>query len=196
MKKLIALVLALVMLLAVTACGAPSADSSVSNVGGADAPEKIEEQTSEQAEETEQEQPEEQENNDPYVFNADGVEIRIMDEAEPVLAKLGEAASTFEADSCAFQGKDYFYYYDGYQLMVNDVEGVKRITSITLVDDTVKSPEGVGIGVDEAKITEAFGEPASKTEEMYTYRYNTTSLQISVKSGKVTAMVYAYQVAQ
>ena len=36
----------------------------------------------------------------------------IMDPAETVLAALGEPVNgTFESDSCAYQGKDYFYYY-------------------------------------------------------------------------------------
>ena len=72
----------------------------------------------------------------------------IMDPAEEVLNALGEPVNgTFESDSCAYQGKDYFYYYDGFEVMVNDVDGVKRITGITVADDTVQTPQGLKIGM-------------------------------------------------
>ena len=65
----------------------------------------------------------------------------IMDPAEKVLNALGEPVNgTFESDSCAYQGKDYFYYYDGFEVMVNDVDGVKRITGITVADDYAHHP--------------------------------------------------------
>lgn len=187
MKKIITMVMICMLLVMCAACG------------GQEKPSEEPKQTTETTPAAEPgedvAEPAEEVNEDPYYFAADGTEIRIMDEADPILAALGEPASTFEADSCAFQGKDYFYYYDGFQLMVNDVEGVNRITSITLVDDTVKAPQGIGIGSKEEEIAGAFGEDFTKASEMYVYRHDTTSLQISVKSGKVTAMVYAYAVA-
>ncbi|MBQ9942472.1 MAG: hypothetical protein IJP03_05645 [Christensenellaceae bacterium] len=131
---------------------------------------------------------------DPYYFASGDVDIYIMSDADAVMKELGDPLNSFEADSCAFQGKDLFYYYDGFQLTVNDVDGVNKVTAITVMDDTVRCPQGLGIGSDEAKITEAFGEPASKTEQMYVYRHGTTCLQVTVKDGKVAAMVYAYSV--
>lgn len=81
-------------------------------------------------------------------FASGSVKFGIFDEAEPVLSALGEPVNgTFESESCAYQGKDFFYYYDGFELMVNDVDGTLRITGITLSDDTVQTPQGLKIGM-------------------------------------------------
>ena len=81
-------------------------------------------------------------------YASNDTKFGIMDPAEKVLEALGEPVNgTFESDSCAYQGKDYFYYYDGFEVMVNDVDGTKRITGITVADDTVQTPQGVRIGM-------------------------------------------------
>jgi len=196
MKKLIAVLLMVMLVVTLAACGAKEeAPAEESAPAAQEAPAEDVSAEESAAEETPAEDaPAEEVNDDPYYFGANGIEIRIMDEAEAVLAALGDPAQTFEADSCAFQGKDYFYYYDGYQLMVNDVDGVKRITSITMVDDTVKTPQGIGIGSKEEEIAAAFGEDYTNASNMYVYRHDTTTLQISVQNGKVSAMVFAYAV--
>ena len=56
-------------------------------------------------------------------FESNGVRMEPWMEAEPVLAALGEPIGCFEADSCAYIGKDLFYWYPGFELTVNDVEG-------------------------------------------------------------------------
>jgi ABC-type glycerol-3-phosphate transport system substrate-binding protein len=70
-------------------------------------------------------------------FESNGVKIRPYDLGDDVLSALGNPTQTFEAASCAYQGKDYFYYYDGFQLTINELEGTKRVTAITVSDDTV-----------------------------------------------------------
>ena len=187
----------LAMVLTLAACGAkeeapaveetPAAEEAPAEETPAEAP--VEEEA------PAEEAPAEEVNDDPYYFAAKGIEIRIMDEADAILSTLGDPLQTFEADSCAFQGKDYFYYYDGFQLMVNDVDGVKRITSITMVDDTVEALNGIRIGSKEEEIAAKIGEDYTAGSNMYVYRHDTTSLQISVQNGKVSAIVYAYAVA-
>ena len=76
-----------------------------------------------------------------------------------MLDALGEPQGTFESDSCAYQGKDMFYYYDGFEVMVNDVDGTLRITGITLADDTVSNPQGVKIGMDMSEALSLMGDP-------------------------------------
>ena len=46
------------------------------------------------------------------------VKFGILDAADEVLSALGEPVSTFESNSCAYQGKDKFYYYDGFEILV------------------------------------------------------------------------------
>lgn len=78
--------------------------------------------------------------------------IGIFDDANIVLAELPPPVGTFEAESCAYQGMDYFYYYDGFQLMVNEIDGARKITSISIKDDLFKTPQGVKFGLSSAEV--------------------------------------------
>lgn len=121
MKKLTALILAALMIFALCACSNGEGDAA-----------EAADYTPDYGE----------------LYYASGdVKFGIMDPAESVLSALGDPVSTFESNSCAYQGKDKFYYYDGFELLVNDVDGTERITGITVADDTVETPQGVKIGM-------------------------------------------------
>ena len=125
MKKFIAIILAVLCVFALCACG---------NDGGSG---------DNDANKTAEYKPDYGE-----LYYASGeVKFGILDPAADVLSALGEPDSTFESNSCAYQGKDKFYYYDGFEVLVNDVDGTERITGITIADDTVSNPQGVKIGM-------------------------------------------------
>lgn len=136
MKKITALVLAMLMTLALCACGGDDAPSGAETGKDDYSPDYGE-----------------------LYYVSGEVKFGIMDPAEEVLDALGEPQGTFESDSCAYQGKDMFYYYDGFEVMVNDVDGTLRITGITLADDTVSNPQGVKIGMDMDEALSLMGAP-------------------------------------
>ena len=129
---------------------------------------------------------------DSLYYDANGVMIHPYDEADTVLASLGKPNGTFESASCAYQGMDYFYYYDGFQLTVNDVEGVNRVTTITVVDDTVSIPQGVKIGSKEAEMTQLMGNDYTESSGLYVFVKGDTTLQIQIKEGSVASILYVY----
>ena len=135
MKKITALVLAMLMTLALCACGGETPGTETRGETG---------YTPDYGE---------------LYFASGEVKFGIMDPAQEVLDALGEPQGTFESDSCAYQGKDMFYYYDGFEVMVNDVDGTLRITGITLADDTVSNPQGVKIGMDMSEALSLMGDP-------------------------------------
>ena len=112
-------------------------------------------------------------------FECKGVRMAPMMEAAPVLAALGEPLRSFEADSCAYLGKDLFYAYPGVELTVNQVEGVGRITSIHVTDDTVTTPQGLRIYDEEEKLLSALG--GEDDDGIYTFRSGQVELLIEVK---------------
>jgi hypothetical protein len=112
-------------------------------------------------------------------FELRGVRLEPMMEAAPVLAALGEPIRRFEADSCAYVGKDVFYAYPGVQLTVNNVEGVERITLITVADDTVTIPQGLRIYDEEDRLLDLLG--GDEDDGLYTYRSGQVELVIQVK---------------
>lgn len=121
------------------------------------------------------------------------VKFGILDEADEVLSALGEPVSTFESNSCAYQGKDKFYYYDGFEILVNDVDGTERVTGITLADDTVSNPQGVKIGMkgDEAlKLMD--GLEYTQSGDTYKFTVGSTLFRLQVGAdGTVKAAEYS-----
>ena len=113
-------------------------------------------------------------------FESRGVRIEPMMAANPVLSALGEPIGTFEADSCAYIGKDIFYYYPGFELTVNEVEGTNRITAVAVVDDTVITPQGLRIYDEEEKLLSLLG--GTEENGVYTYHSGQTLLLIQVKA--------------
>ena len=112
-------------------------------------------------------------------FECRGVRLEPWMEAVPALAALGEPIAALEADSCAYLGKDVFYVYPGVQLTVNQVEGVERITSILVTDDTVTIPQGLRIYDEEEKLLDQLG--GTEDNGVYTYQSGQTLLLVQVK---------------
>ncbi len=126
-------------------------------------------------------------------FESKGVRMEPMMEAAPVLAVLGDPVGSFEADSCAYLGKDKFYYYPGFELTVNEVEGVERITVITVADDTIVTPQGLRIYDEEDKLLSLLG--GEEKNGVYSYDDGRTMLVVQVKesegdSRRVSAIEY------
>lgn len=162
MKKLIALILALLTIFALCACGGEGGSEPHKDASKDYVPDYGE-----------------------LYYEAGSVGFGIMDPAAEVLDRLGEPQGSFESDSCAYQGKDKFYYYDGFEVMVNDIDGVERITGITLADDTVSNPQGVKIGMD---MDEALGlmeslEGVSMTQNGSVYQFVSGSAMLRIKAG-------------
>lgn len=173
MKKITALILTILMTLALCACG-DTGDKNDDGEAG---------YTPDYGE---------------LYYSSGDVKFGIMDPAQEVLDALGEPLDTFESDSCAYQGKDMFYYYDGFEVMVNDIDGVERITGVTLADDTVSNPQGVKIGMDITKALELMGDPdypasiqMTQTGDVYKFVSGSTMLRLKAgEDGTVTAAEY------
>lgn len=129
---------------------------------------------------------------DGLFFESEGVKIHVYDLAEVLLPSLGEPNGTFEAASCAYQGKDMFYYYNGYQLTVNDVDDAEHVTIIMVVDDTVSIPQGVKIGNTEEEMLQLMDDNYDVSGELYQFISGDTTLQIQIKEGAVASIMYVY----
>lgn len=124
-------------------------------------------------------------------FKSGDIAINILDDAESLLEKLGEPMDYAEFDSCAYQGKDYYYYYDGFQLGVNEVDGKLKVTSVSLSDDTVTTPQGVRIGMSADKALELIPYENEGDSELLVYTNSKTELKLHTKGGKISSIDYA-----
>lgn len=204
MKKFLSLILAAALMLGLAGCSSQSTgdkvfvDPKANSTTTGEASGNVDAQTQsekgadkEDSQQGQQEQEASATDSLGQAFVCGDVSVAPLEEAEAVLARLSEPLSTFEADSCAYQGKDYYYYFSGYELTVNEIEGVKRVTAISLVDDTVKAefPGGLlGIGdTEETLLNVLGGEPG---QEYYEYTNDTMQVQVQLTEGVITALVF------
>lgn len=125
-----------------------------------------------------------------YSYVHEGKKITIGEKAEDVLEKLGEATSEYTATSCAFEGEDHFYTYGtSLQIVTSKVNGKEVLTTIQLLDDLVKTPEGVRIGDSDATVAKAYGEGSNGR---YAVKDGKTSLVVVTKNDEVIAITYTY----
>ncbi len=182
MKKLLCLLL-LLALTALCACGAPA---QTQEEAAPAAP--AEESAAAQPEETASpaaETPVRAETELRFVYH--DVEITVLDEAEPLLAALGEPLARYETESCSYEGMDELYDYDGVELSVNEIEGVRRISGIILLDDTVATPEGLRIGM---RLQEALAlMPTEPEQSGRIYRYTSGSVCLSFSVNETDELI-------
>ena len=93
-----------------------------------------------------------------YVFAASGVTVEVDADMAPILQALGEPASYFEAASCAFEGLDKIYTYNGFEIDTYPAQDKDLVSAVVLKDDSVTTAEGICIGDSLEKLIEAYGE--------------------------------------
>ncbi len=126
-------------------------------------------------------------------FESNGVQFGIYDETEAVLTALPAYRSTFTGKSCAFEGEDVSYFYAGFAITSNVIDGVGRITGITVSDDTVKTPQGLYIGMPEEDAAAAF--PALRDAD-WNLVDGTAMLTVVIADGAVKEIVYSPAIAE
>lgn len=115
---------------------------------------------------------------DSFYFQSGDVKIEMDAEAAPVIAGLGAVTKPVcEVDSCAYQGKDRLYTYDGMEVSTNQVKGKERIASLLVRGSGLSTPEGLKIGSKEAEIVKLYG---STTPEFGIYRYQKGNAELSI----------------
>lgn len=163
MKKLVVLLLSLVLVFALAACGEEKVITRDSGDTTA---------------------------SDALVFEYNGVQVPILAEAEDVMAKLGDPVSKYEAPSCAFGELDTTYTYQGVEIGTYQQDGVEYISYVLLKDDTVETPEGLYLGADLAKVQSIYGDPTSKTDTSFTYLKSNMKLVVIFDDSGVTSIEY------
>ncbi|NLL92793.1 MAG: hypothetical protein GX225_01405 [Clostridiales bacterium] len=127
-----------------------------------------------------------------YYVSVGNEKVYIGQAGDAAIDALGEANSTFTAVSCAFEGEDKMYMYDGFQVTISTVEGSEVVTAIDFTDDRIATPEGVKIGSTDAQVCSAMGVD-SESLGNYTFNDGKTQLTIAQKDGEVIAITYSYK---
>lgn len=169
MKKFLAVLVSVVLCFGLVACGGkeePKADDSQAAANGA----KV----------------------DGYVYDANGVVMTMDDEADAIVTALGEPISYFESASCAFEGLDKTYTYDGFTLNTYpDESGKDLVSSVVLNDDTVETKEGAKLGMEASEIESIYGTEYEDLNGSFVYYKGGMRLTFVIIDGRVTSIQYS-----
>lgn len=180
MKKLIAMLLAVMMLLCLAACGAEE-ETNADLVITRAAEEETEavEAAGEEADSTA---------GGPYVFTVDGVDL--VPGTAFDAAALGEAGSVYQVPSCAIEGTDNVYNYETFEVTAFDDGSGEVIYSIYFIDPNLTTPEGLALGDDMAKMVELYGESYTQDGTACVYSGEGTMLIVIVENDVVNSIEY------
>lgn len=198
MKRVMILLLALLTALSLAACG--NKDDGGSGAGGQDAtPPAADSADDAQAPDDAPVGGEPQEPAGPaptsdaaskYVLTYRGCALPANADFAPLLAYLGDPASYFEAESCAFEGLDKTYTYDAVEIVTYPDGDVDRISSVRILTADAATPEGVTIGSTPEEVTAAYGEEYSAIGQQYAYEDGDCLLSVLFQDGKAISVEY------
>ena len=112
--------------------------------------------------------------------------------AADAVTTLGDWVSMNSSDSCGgFSGKDYLYTYHGFRMSTTPAKDGQIICKVELTDDSVKTPEGLYIGMSRADAEAAMkGFTAEKVGDNLVYTSGPAKLQVVFRDGSVTGIIY------
>lgn len=185
-KKAAVWIMAAALFLAGCGSNAKVIEGEVKTQGGEGAAETSEEANGENGEEARAEET----SYKGYVFRSGDVVMEMDAEAAPVLDKLGEPNSYFEAPSCAFEGVDKMYTYGSFELDTYPTGDKDFISAVIFKDDSITTPEGVGIGDSREKLTEAYGGEGTEELGMTVYRKDNMKLCFIFQDDSIASIEY------
>lgn len=131
----------------------------------------------------------EKSSNELYIHYKD-VKIEINALAESILKALGEPISYTEEASCAFEGKDKTYGYEGFYLNTYPAPDGERVFGFWLAEgSTVTTPEGITLGATEAQAEAAYGSDNRKGNNFILFQ-GKGKVAVMLTDGVVTAIMY------
>ena len=121
-----------------------------------------------------------------------GVTLTIGGPAADAVTTLGDWVSMNSSDSCGgFSGKDYLYTYHGFRMSTTPAKDGQIICKVELIDDSVKTPEGLYIGMSRADAESAMSGKTSETVgDNLVYTAGDVKLQVIFRDGTVAGIVY------
>ncbi len=124
-----------------------------------------------------------------YVFTYKGTAIAPDMDMKELLAALGEPASYFEAESCAFQGLDKIYTYPDFEIDTYPQGDRDLVSMILFKDDLVETDEGIAIGMTLEDLQKAYA-GAQVESGAVTLKKGNMQLMFLIQEGKVTSIEY------
>ena len=194
MKRMIAVLLSLLMLFALTACGEPADKTETPTGTVADNTTAAEdtttaEDTTAAAEDTTAGSDEQEPG---FVFTFEGVELipgQIFD-----ASVLPEPASLYQVPSCAIDGTDNVYNYGTIEVTAFNDGTQEIIYSVYIIDANTPTTEGLYIGDTLDMVVSAYGEDYTKEGNQVTYQKGDTLLIVILDGDYVRSIDFRWVV--
>ena len=127
---------------------------------------------------------------DVWYFDTGSVKLAPHDNFTSVSAYLGDPLSKDESPSCAYIGYDKVFVFKGFTVQTYPENGVDFVLWISLTDQSVKTPQGVGIGSTKEEVIAATGVEYDDRGDSIVYSKGKTSLSFIFPAGRATVVQY------
>ena len=128
---------------------------------------------------------------DSFTFTYKGTKIALHAPADQVIAALGEPLEYSESTSCAFDGLDKSYKYGSFYLETYPIGDKDYVYGWWFVDDLVETDEGICIGSAKADVDAAYGAENFNGTNAYTVKKGSGVLTIILEKDVVSSVQYA-----
>ena len=129
-------------------------------------------------------------NADGFVFTVNGTHVYMDENMEDVLTRLGEPRRVFEAPSCAFEGIDRIFSFQGYDLHTYPENEQDFVHTVNFRDDSLATPEGVFLGGSLSDMLAAYGDDYEQELGQYKYTKGQTYLSFIIDEDEIVAIMY------
>lgn len=125
-----------------------------------------------------------------YEFKSGDVSLKIGAPSS-VIDSLGEPIARDESASCGgIPGVDEVYFFVGFKVFTTPAKSGNVINKIEITDDSVKTPEGVFVGMAKKLVTSAMGTPTSESASSLVYEGDGMKLTFIIRNDCVTSIQY------
>ena len=181
MKKILALTLALLLLIGMTACGSTEPEVTAGN----DAPVPTSGNEPPSTDPAETTPPAAEEGYSILLKETKLMPGAVFDESQ-----MPENSGKFEVPSCAIEGTDILYNYEVVEVTVFDAGEEPVIYSIYLLDANTSTDEGPYLGDDVATVESIYGTDYTEESNTMVYEKGNTQLRIMIDNGAVFNIEY------
>ena len=123
----------------------------------------------------------------------DGTKIVLGEDAEKVIASLGEYSDLMEAPSCVHPGFDRVYTFNGYTVTTSpDADGKEYAAQVALTNDASVLANGITIGSSKDNAVKAFGDSFTEKFGQMVYEDGGIRITVNTDGDAVSGIVFGY----